>query len=161
MMRTFEFADQLIGIPYEWWNPLESMITDSAPFWSYANPVPAMDRIRSCNCAGLFNLLRRLHGLEIPGLREHREYAGGTYEWSRHLDSVKEAFDPTQEYAVGTLLLSDFRDIVDQGHLAVIHPSGQILHCRASQGVCLEPRDRVYSMFRFQYSIPYKDWMSQ
>ena len=156
---TLNFAMELINVPYEWWNPGECMITDDAPFWAFNNPVPSVDRIKSSNCAGLINLLRRFNNLEIPGVRENNFNSGGTHKWSKYLDKVKTQFDPNIKYPSGTLLLRDFRDITDQGHLAIIYNDDNILHSRSSKGICIEAYEVVYKVFKFEYAISHENWL--
>lgn len=159
--ETLEFANQLRlrAIPYEWWDPGHCMITNDGPFWSYHDPVPSMDRIHSCNCAGLINLMRRWNNLEIPGVQAHDYYSGGTRLWCLYVESVREVFDPNRSYDTGTLFLRDFRDINDQGHLAVQYDENMIIHSRAGKGICMESIALVYGVFSFEYTVAYDEWM--
>lgn len=157
--ETFNFAIKLISIPYEWWNPEESMISDDGPFWSFNKGCPEIETIKSANCAGFMNLLRRFNDLEIPGVKDNNFYAGGTYVWSHYLDTFKNKFKKEINYTSGTLLLRDYRNINDQGHLAVIFDNNNILHSRSSKGICIDSKELVYDIFDFEYSIDYENWL--
>jgi hypothetical protein len=159
--ETIQFINKLVvlKIPYEWWNPDECMICDDAPFWSFHNQVPNFDKIRSCNSAGLINLLRRFHHLEIPGVNENDDYSGGTKKWEDYLRPFLVPFYPTHNYAPGTLLLRCFRNINDQGHLAVVIDENKILHCRSGRGICIEEKKIVYNIFKFEFIISNFHWL--
>lgn len=156
---TFNFTNKLLDIPYEWWNPEESMISDDGPFWAFNKECPNIERIKTANCAGLINLIRRFNNLEIPGVKDNNFYSGGTYVWSQYLDKYKNKFDNKCIYKPGTLLLRDYRDINDQGHLAVVFDNENILHSRSSKGICVESKELVYNIFEFEYTIDYDNWL--
>jgi len=123
----------------------QSTLLTSAPF--YCQDSPSYDYIRThgCNCAGLVNLLQTRNHLPIPGVAEHRIYAGGTEEWFQYLDreGMLEPIDMDKSYMAGSLLVRKYRDATDQGHLAVLYTSGklrkqELLHSYDGAGITID-----------------------
>jgi hypothetical protein len=73
----------------------------------------------------------------VPG---SGRYAGGMEAWYEYLKGcgVLEPFDSTKSYPVGSLLLRQYRDPVDQGHLALLYNDGQLLHCYPVAGITID-----------------------
>lgn len=120
MEKICEYAKSLFGIKYSQW--IEGSTTNkSHPFYvNGPQPLQYMIDNGMC-CAGLINLLVHVSGThEVPG---EGEYKGGTYEWFRVMKEKKvmEPFDMNKSYPVGTLLLRNYRDVNDQGHVAMIY----------------------------------------
>lgn len=117
----FEFAKTLLGIKYTWWNE------DSGDDMFYTNGIPELSTIKSIgiNCAGLVNLIRQKSGLTIPELNQDDEgvVRGGTYHWYNYFleNKLLNKFDYSKYYPIGTILLRTYRDLKDQGHLAIIY----------------------------------------
>ena len=117
--------DKHLGTPYVWWN--ENMI-DCGP-QSYADDTKLLDFEKinkiGMNCSGLINIIRKSVGLEVPGVKEKTPYAGGSYFWFEYLKKNKKLkkFNVRKVYPEGTLLLRQYKDGMDQGHMAVIYES--------------------------------------
>lgn len=126
-----DYVDGLIGTPYTWWRG-GTTLADGAPFWASSAPAPAAGDVRAagCNCAGFINLLCRLRGAPIAGLTEGWYFAGGTGAWAEALEPHLQPFDAGASYPAGTLLLRKYRDVEDQGHVAVLWSSGSVLKQR-------------------------------
>ena len=72
-------------------------------------------------------------------------YAGGTFTWYQYLNSIGalERIDMQKEYPAGSLLLRQYRNPDDQGHLAVLYTSGKLseqklLHCYSKVGITID-----------------------
>ena len=126
---ALNYALSTIGSKYKWWHPGQEMIGDHGPFWAFNGPAPDADTVKGSVtvCTGVINLMRRKVGLTVPGVKEnHLESAGGTYEWFQYLNSLGRLFpfDINQKYPKGTLLLSEWVDDANQGHVAVLASEG-------------------------------------
>ena len=118
--EVLEYGKSLIGVPYEWW--VRGTIPHVAPMFALDNPPPHRSEITTCNCAGFVNLLLRFAGKKIP---DHRTAGmGGTIAyWMVYEErGVLEKFDikSSKTYPEGTLLLRQYRNSNDQGHVAVL-----------------------------------------
>ena len=117
--EVIEYAKKMEGIKYTWW-----FGSDTEEDIFYCNEIPTMEKLneRGINCAGLINIMRIYSGGEIPEQKDAEEVRGGTQFWYNYFNSVEklEVFDYEKSYPLGTLLLRDYKDINDQGHLAVI-----------------------------------------
>ena len=115
-IESLNFGLSLIGVPYEWWGGGDC--ESKAPMWAENGTVPNKDEIISCNCAGLTNLILRFSKKKIP----HTEFngMGGTGAYANYYKDVYNKFDINIKYPIGTLIIRDFRDIDDQGHVAII-----------------------------------------
>jgi len=139
-LRMQAFIAAILGTRYVWWVDGDSTTKADAPFYCKGAPSPEIIKTAGCNCAGLINLLAHKAGFKIPGLTEGYWYAGGTYAWTIFLrdKGVLEPFDPTKVYAAGSLLLREYRDPKDQGHLAVLLDKQRLLHCYPEAGIVIE-----------------------
>jgi len=132
-------AKSLIGTKYTWWTGDGK---DSDDFF-YVNEIPSIKCIKNKGiaCTGLINILRQSVGSKIP--ESSTAFRGGTEFWYKYLRSKKvlEKFDYTKQYPLGTLFLRKYKNIKDQGHVAVFYkkykasPSktlyGEIIHAYA------------------------------
>jgi hypothetical protein len=140
-----EFVEALVDkTPYRWWSDGESTLEDG-PF--YCKKIPSIETIQKsgCNCAGLINILQLCRGLVVPGVKINHFYAGGTYAWYEYLSSINalEPVNRSKSYPKGSLLLRRYRDVKDQGHLAVLYTSGiltnqKLLHCYYNRGITID-----------------------
>lgn len=136
--------DKHLGTPYVWWN--ENMIDCGEQ--SYANNKELLDFEKinqiGMNCVGLINIIRKSLGLDIPGVKEGTAYAGGTYVWFKHLKKYKKLkkFNIRKVYPEGTLLIRNYKNETDQGHMAVIYES-------SNKGVLFSKLAHVYSYTPF------------
>ncbi len=128
---VIRYAKSLVNVPYRWHRDGDK-IQSSDKFWAKnGSPVSrtTIDKEDKCIvCTGLINLMRRYLGLTIPGLDgslndiEGNKFPGTTGIWFAYLSRKDrlETIDVTRKYPKGTLLLRDFEDIENQGHVAVI-----------------------------------------
>lgn len=152
-------AEELIGIEYNPWNPNISCYGNHGPFWAFHAPCPSLDLIKKgqLNCAGFINILRRDLNLEIPGAFDESYYAGGTYEWYIYLDSREYlvAFQKNIDYPRGTLLLRRYRDVEDDGHLAIVTGRDTVVHSIKGKGVT---HDSLWPDY-YEYVCYPEDWL--
>jgi hypothetical protein len=177
---ALKYATNLIGTKYEWWVGDNTTLVEE-PFWASHNKVPDTQYVKnkSCNCAGLINLMVRSVGAKIPYLDEQYKYAGGTwayYDYFLHQNKLLE-FNFKECYPVGTLLLRKYTDHIDQGHLAVIYENDgintKIIHSYSSvpytnhekltnPGVTIEPLIDSVNWSNdgyYQYAILPDEWL--
>lgn len=167
--KALTFAKKLVGIKYKWWTPQTNMLEDGAPQWSVNKKNKELNKIDGTNCAGFINLIRRHLKLTIPGTEiKNYKYPGGTYIWFKTLykKGLLEEFNPKKSYPAGTLLLRNFKNNYDQGHVAVIYKENKdnvflskIIHSFSDTeynpkstyslpGVTIEPLGRIFFFFK-------------
>lgn len=120
---VLNFINTLIGTKYIFWYPNmegcgeQSYVSDDV--------LPTAETIRNIgiNCVGVINLVRRYLNLEIPGLKDNHKYAGGTSQWFYYLKKNKKLkkFSIRKNYPAGTLLIRNYKNEKDQGHVAIIY----------------------------------------
>jgi len=117
--KILEYAKKMDGIKYTWWTG-----SDKEEDIFYCNEIPSMEKLKEkgINCAGLINVMRMYSGVEIPEQKDKDVVRGGTRFWYNYFNNLGklEVFDYEKSYQLGTLLLRDYKDINDQGHMAVI-----------------------------------------
>ena len=112
-------------------------------------------------------------------------YAGGIGAWWRFFKDVAEPFDYKKKYPAGTFIIRKYRNIVDQGHVAIVYdenPKGvlfsKVVHCftdldydeqtcKLPQGPGIAIDNNIgYSHFYYDsipgyydYAILPKDWL--
>lgn len=127
---ALKFAKTLIGIPFRWWHDNEQIKADDK-FWAANEPKVTADEIKLNDkcivCTGLINLIRRHVGLSIPGLDGKQgklgiKFPGTTYTWFRYLKRKKRLveIDFNKKYPMGTLLITNYESVEEQGHVAII-----------------------------------------
>ena len=116
IINTIEYGLTLIGIPSDYW--LGGKNQEKSPMFAINGPSPKYNEIISLNCSGLVNLLLRFRGKELPHDKEGN--LGGTDSYSKYYSKKSLKFDINKVYPIGSLLIRKYRDIDDQGHLAVI-----------------------------------------
>jgi hypothetical protein len=126
---VIEYASELVGTPYGFWLPDQKGSVDDGPLWAWRGPPPSIETVRasSCSSSGLINLIRRFQGLSVPGVIEGDEGAGGTWIWFRYLRrrGRLQEFDASNKYPLGTLLIRDYTNEADPGHMAMITSIGR------------------------------------
>lgn len=156
---VISYGKLYLGVPYRWWNPDISCYGDSGPFWAFEGGAPTQSRVKTehLNCAGFLNVICRHMGIKIPGVDEKSYYAGGTYEWYVYLDRNKKLkpYVEGAEYPVGSLLLRNYRNIEDQGHIALVYGSGKHIHSWPEGGVCITPIMKNY----YEHVVLPTDWV--
>ncbi len=162
------YVDAMIGTPYVWWRG-GSTLADGAPFWASNTAAPSPESVRAagCNCAGFINLLCRKRGVLIAGVEDSWYFAGGTGAWAEYIRDW-EPFDATASYPAGTLLLRKYRDVEDQGHVAVLWSSGPVLkqrlaHCYIARGIAIDDTVEMSHSWDaggyYEYVCLPKNWM--
>ena len=116
-IKALEFGIKLIGTPYDYWRGGENQ--KDAPMFAQDGEVPHQLDITSVNCAGLCNLMLRSIGKELPYSNE-TQTIGGTEAYFEYYKDKSYEFSIDNNYPMGTLLMRNYRDINDQGHVAVI-----------------------------------------
>lgn len=123
IISMISFINQLLGTPYILWRADQKDCGIQA--YVSHEPIPTIDYIKQTgiNCVGLINLIRRYFKQDIPGIKENKQYAGGTYEWFKYFKKNKrlKKFNYKKSYPIGTLLLRNYSNEQDQGHMAIIY----------------------------------------
>ena len=114
--KAIEFGLSLIGTPYGYWKGGVNQVT--APMFADNNPLPPKNQITCLNCAGLVNLMLKSIGKKIPYNGEGS--MGGTESYGEYYLYKSTTFNINKNYPIGTLLIRDYKDLNDQGHVAVI-----------------------------------------
>lgn len=118
--KILKYAKSLIGIPYTWWLEGENTCSTLHPF--YINKIPTLKYLKEygINCTGLINLLRLKMGKDVKGVGK---YKGGTYQWYKYFkdNNFLKEFKYNKKYPLGTLFIRKYRNIKDQGHVAVLY----------------------------------------
>ena len=117
--KALDFGISLIGTPYGYWEGGECQ--KGAPMFAQNGVVPDKNDIVSLNCAGLCNVMLRSIGKDLP-ISVKDNTVGGTEAYYDYYDTYEKLtdFSMNETYPIGTLLIRKFRDINDQGHVAVI-----------------------------------------
>jgi len=132
------YIQELIGTKYVWWREGDD-ITSAAPFYAENGPCVSIETVRDkgVNCAGFLNLICRLVRTKIPGIDEKISMAGGTYIWFSYLNNKRLLlpFDTSKIYPPGTIVLRDYVNEEDQGHLALIISNSRLAHSGSENGI--------------------------
>lgn len=112
---TINYGKSLIGVPYKPWGGND--IEKGEPMFAVNEPIPSKDEIKSCNCAGFLNLLHRFRNKKLP---YNNSFIGGTDAYYYYYLSKSDDFNINTVYPKGTLIIKNFRDYKDQGHVAII-----------------------------------------
>lgn len=115
MENALDFGLSLVGTPYQWWGG--GNCEEYEPMWTLDEPVPKKENIVFCNCAGLLNLIHRYNNKKIPYCSFSK---GGTESYYIYYQNVSEDFNINKIYPRGTLIMKNYKDIHDQGHVAII-----------------------------------------
>jgi hypothetical protein len=155
--RALAYGKQLVGTPYGWW--YSGGIPAGEPMWAAPGAAPAVGSVTATNCAGLTNLMLRAIGKEVPG-------HGGTGSYGEHYRAVSETFDPGRDYPPGTLLGRYYRDVYDQGHVAVVIEGGYVLQSYADAygGTYPGVNDwwtvaQSHAGYYYEYAVLPDDWL--
>ncbi len=141
IQRAEAYLDKIVGTPYSWWTG--GKVPDGAPAWAKNGPPPPAADVRgtSCFCAGVTNLARRAVGLEIPTLG-NQDYDGGVVAYFGSTDAAPPVFPRRGYFEVHgkqrrfaleearrpwTLIGRKYRNVGDQGHVAIVLPNGKVL----------------------------------
>lgn len=159
--QILEFAKSLVGKPYSGWSENKNTLGGKAPFWVCESKPPPIQHINSLCCTGLINLIYRYLGKQIPGINiENFLYPGGTWVWFDTLKKNKKlsALDTKKSYPIGTLLLRNYKDFMDQGHVAIICEEcgenvleSKLIHSYYGKGVAIELVADSFNWFNGNY----------
>ena len=162
---------KLLGVKYKWWYD-GSIINGKGPFYYENGTLPSIDIIKreGINCVGFINLIIRFLKLELPD-------EGGTDGWFKKLQNENklEIININKTYPKYTLLLRDYTNEQDQGHLAftyneIILKDNKIVHAYSKNkinknlnlpGVIIEDFKISHKWFNETYThVCYpKDWL--
>lgn len=176
--KAQEYLDKLIGTPYSWWTG--GKVPDGAPAWARNGKVPPAADVRgtSCFCAGVANLARRAVDLEIPTLG-NADYDGGVVAYFGATDAAPADFPRTGYFErhgrlrrfdleaarrPWTLIGRKYRNVKDQGHVAIVIPGGKVLQSYDAGGgkpgvntnVTLE---RSHANGYYEVMVRAEDWL--
>jgi len=138
IVKTIDYAYTLIGTPYVLWKYNEE-------YDFYCDIIPSTQEINDngVNCASFVNLLIQYAGRKIPENTFENSLRGGTDFWFKYFNSkdMLTKFDYTIKYPLGTLFLRNYRNIVDQGHIAMLleyyeKDSSKILYSKIIHAYC-------------------------
>lgn len=136
-----EFIQKLVGTPYVWWKEGD-IISSESPFWAEDSIPPSFEIIKKsgCNSAGFINLICRFAKIYIPGVSMKLEYAGGTHIWHSYLKhhGLLDKFRADYVYPPGTLLLRNYSNEMDQGHISIILERGRLAHCYPEKSIIID-----------------------
>lgn len=139
--KAWEYLSKIVGTPYDWWTG--GIVPSRAPAWGKNGPPPPAAEVRStsCFCAGVPNLARRAVGLEIPHLG-NENYDGGVVAYFGSTAAAAPEFPRRGYFEVRgkqrpfnlqearrpwTLVGRKYRNVRDQGHVAIVLPGGKLL----------------------------------
>jgi hypothetical protein len=162
MLGLEEFLTPYIGAPYKWCLTEDGGKPESrAPFWRTSTvPTPEEVKQEGCCCVGLINLVR---------LWKHQSTFAGTKhitnEFWMKLNPI------TRELPFGAMLLRFYRDMTDQGHVAIVWKNQQLLHCYtvkeglSGPGIVLDPSWSMSHSWNsngyYDVYIALEDWLPQ
>jgi hypothetical protein len=180
--KLIRFADELVGIKYTGWKGDGS---DDHDAFFMVDGVPSIEFLRENGvcCTSFINILRQSIGSKIPESDE--SCRGGTLFWYTYLKDkgVLNDFDYTCDYPIGTLFLRNYRDVKDQGHVAILHSKNKdnpthllysrIIHASSDSNQFQDGKPQVnttilgYSHFcyyggekgYYEYAIYPNDWL--
>ena len=135
------YIQELVGTKYVWWREGDD-VTGAAPFYSENGARVSIETVRAegANCAGFLNLICRFAGTKIPGVDENIPMAGGTYVWFSYLNDrgLLQPFDASKTYPAGTIVLRDFINEEDQGHVTLVISNGKLAHSGSENGIHMD-----------------------
>lgn len=161
VQKGIDFGKELIGLPYGWWEggPLQK----KEPMWAENKKTPETKEIKSANCAGLLNLIFRHLKIELP--HSKKGGIGGTMAYYDYYKKkgVIEDFDINKEYPTGTLIGRKYKNVKDQGHVALTvnrQNKTYVLQSFDKEGVNMkytlkESHDGGY----YQYAVLPENWV--
>ena len=116
-LKALEYGVGLIGTPYGYWEGGENQIM--SPMFAQNGCILNKKEIVSLNCAGLCNVILRSIGKELPISLTYNSMGGTEAYFEYYADKSKD-FSICEIYPKGTLLIRKFRDVDDQGHVAIL-----------------------------------------
>lgn len=163
--RALEYGSTLLNTKYIVWKDDNTNPDDIF----YVNGVPSIIDIRNkgVNCAGFINLVRQSIGRTIsePVGEIGKMCPGGTGYWYELLSSrnVLENYNKDEKYPQGTLLLREYRNEYDQGHVSIIYNKYQdVIHSYCNDfNDCNNSGVRITKIKPnyYEYAIKPDDWL--
>lgn len=161
MNQLVETARGYNRVPYKWWTP--DVEDEQACFCTDRFYTPQELMVRGVNCAALINILY----ISVFGVPAHGEQMYGTIWWGATLQ-IRELFREGESYPPGTLLFRRFRDLSDQGHLAMVTRGGMLIHAWSDTGVEEELIDEIHNCDRtrwptgyFEFAVKPENWLKK
>lgn len=132
----------LKGVRYVGWDG-KPTLGDRGPFWAANEGPPHPQRLQfeGVCCVGVLNLMLRAKGLPVPGVAQKLSWAGTTDAWFTLLaqQGVLHEYVNGKIYPPGTIVLSPYKDVLNQGHAGVVVEHGQFLHAYRGAGTVIDP----------------------
>jgi putative chitinase len=168
------YLNKIIGSPYSWWTG--GTVPDGAPAWAKNGPPPPPANVKgtSCFCAGVTNLARRAVGLEIPTLG-NPNYDGGVVAYFGSTDAAPRSFPRRGYFEVHgkqrrfdleearrpwTLIGRKYRNVRDQGHVAIALPNGKVFQSYDGAGVNKDVTlERSHDGEYYEVMVRAEDWL--
>uniref|UniRef100_A0A6C0J9E8 Peptidase C51 domain-containing protein n=1 Tax=viral metagenome TaxID=1070528 RepID=A0A6C0J9E8_9ZZZZ len=174
MIQAIKYGMNLIGTPYGYWLGGENQ--ECAPMFAKNGPSPNKEEITSLNCAGLVNLILRSVGKELPFVASNDkciEYSiGGTEAYAEYYKDKAIKFNIETNYPSGSLLIRGFRNIDDQGHVAIIieekgkqslilqsHVDGEFFESTTPGVNALYTLEESHNNGYYEFIVLPKDWL--
>jgi cell wall-associated NlpC family hydrolase len=156
--KAIAYGESVLGAPYVWWKG--GPLPKGAPMWTENGPPPkaAVVRKEGTNCAGLTNLMLRSIGKQVPHVKGYGQ--GGTAAYAEYYKKVATKFEVDRKYPAGTLIGRYYKDVKDQGHVAVVLADGHVLQSIPKEGV-----NRTYTVQQsngkgyYDYAVLPEDWL--
>jgi hypothetical protein len=143
--KVINLGKQLIGVSYGGW--LGGELSPDAPMWCADAPIDvSIIKQTSCSCVGLTNLMLRSLGVSLP--RSASGSIGGTLAYGEYFRPMATLFDDQLKYPIGTLIGRHYRDLNDQGHVAVVIDNNRVLQSFALHAGGVTPGVNM------NYSVP-------
>ena len=169
-----EYLNKILGTRYEWWT--SGVVPARGPAWARDGvpPPPAEVRQEGCFCAGVPTLARRAVGLPVPTLG-NENYDGGIVAYFGSADGApaiyarkgyfnvhgrERRFDLEGARRPWTLIGRKFRDVKDQGHVAIVLPNGNVLQSYPPAGVNDDVSlERSHAGDYYEVMVFAEDWL--
>jgi hypothetical protein len=171
--KALSYAQSILGTHYTWWTGTSKDREDI--FYFDGPPTETELNKYGVNCAGLICLMR--YAADSKKIHSTEKYRGGVGYWYQHftLKNVLLPFDDEFDYPLGTLFLRKYRDVNDQGHVAVYlekptyRPAnkplyGKIIHAYSDDGVGISYLGRSHfwdggGKGYYEYAILPENWL--
>jgi len=139
--KAWDYLSKVVGTRYTWWR--SGIVPARGPAWGTNGPPPSPAEIKAegCFCAGVATLARRAVGLPVPTLG-NEDYDGGVVAYFGSTNAAppdfprqgyfekhgkQRPFDLKEARRPWTLIGRKYRNVNDQGHVAIVIPGGKVL----------------------------------
>ena len=119
------YVKKLVGAPYKWWTG--GKLQKGPPFYMVDKPPPSVEYIfqHGINCFGLINIFFRASDIET--------IQGGTAKFYKEFKDISEKYDDNKNYPIGTIIGRNYKNIRDQGHVALCIGNDKIIEAYPSK----------------------------